>query len=86
MTFTEHEEAFIWECNDCGKIAAFPFSNFYEKKGELKERGWSFRLDEETGYEGAGRSWSHYCAACARKRRKPVDLSQPFRTVRRSEA
>jgi hypothetical protein len=80
--FTEHSDCFLWSCDDCGLEAEFPPSQFYERKDELKARGWLIRCEEETGYEGAGRDWRHYCAACARKRRKPVDLSRPFHSVK----
>ena len=41
MSFEEIESAYIWTCEGCGKIAAFPSSDFYRRKDELKERGCS---------------------------------------------
>jgi len=41
MSFEEIESAYIWTCEGCGKIAAFPSSDFYSRKDELKERGCS---------------------------------------------
>jgi hypothetical protein len=67
--FEEFDGAFCWTCDTCGKEAIFPSSDFYGRKDELKERGWGFSLHEETGHEGWGRSWSHYCPSCNRKRR-----------------
>jgi hypothetical protein len=84
MSFIDLEDAFIWECDDCKMQAIFPPSDFYKRKDELKERGWSFHLHEDTGREDSGRHWSHYCQRCTWKRRKPVDLSKPFHSVKGS--
>ena len=70
MSFEEIESAYIWTCEGCGKIAAFPSSDFYRRKDELKERGWLFSLEEETGREDWGRTWHHYCQRCRDKRRQ----------------
>ena len=77
MSFEEIENAYIWTCEGCGKIAAFPSSDFYRRKDELKERGWEFVLDEETGHEGWGRTWRHYCQPCRRKRQQTSILDRP---------
>jgi hypothetical protein len=84
MSFLEVSDAFVWECDDCGLQAIFPPSDFYGRKDELKERGWLFRLDEETGHEGYGRHWTHYCQRCSWKKRKPLDLSRPFHSIKGS--
>jgi hypothetical protein len=80
MTFYEHSDCFLWQCDgkDCDLEVAFKPNDFMGCVAELRSRGWSFKLEEDSGYEGCGRSWSHYCASCTRKRRKPIDLSKPF--------
>ena len=82
MAFEEIENAFIWTCEGCGKIAAFPPSDFYRRKDELKERGWLFVLEEETGHEGYGRMWHHYCQRCRRERQQTSIWDQRIRTVK----
>ena len=82
MAFEEIENAFIWTCEGCGKIAAFPPSDFYKRKDELKERGWLFSLEEETGREDSGRTWHHYCQRCRHKRQSTNILDRPLRTVK----
>ena len=82
MSFEEYPEAFAWTCDECGKIAAFPPSDFYEHKDELKERGWSFHLDEDTGHEGWGRTWRHYCQRCQHKRRQTSIMDQRIKSVK----
>jgi hypothetical protein len=74
MSFIELDDAFAWKCDSCGKIAAFPPSDFYGRKDELKERGWTFHLDEE----GGGRTWTHYCAYCNHKRRQTSMMDRTF--------
>jgi hypothetical protein len=83
MSFYEQNDCFIWQCDgkDCEMEAIFKPTDFMGCVAELKSRGWSFRLEEDSGREDSGRHWSHYCQRCSWKRRKPVDLSRPFRTV-----
>jgi hypothetical protein len=78
LSFEETESAFIWTCEGCGKIAAFPSSDFYGRKDELKERGWLFSLEEETGHEGWGRTWHHYCQKCRRERQQPNWMDRTY--------
>jgi len=84
MTYIELEEAHVWECNGCGKIAAFPPSDFRARVDELHQRGWAFRLDEETGHEGYGRTWRHFCQKCRRERQQTSIWDQPLRSVKGS--
>ena len=78
MSFEETETAFIWTCEGCGKVAAFPPTDFNSRKDELKERGWRFHLYEETGHEGWGRSWTHSCPKCWKERQQTSILDRRF--------
>ena len=78
MSFEDLEKAYVWECDECGKLAVFPPSDFYGRVDELKARGWSFHLEEETGHEGYGRTWRHYCQRCRSKRQQTSIMDQHF--------
>jgi hypothetical protein len=69
MTFTEHTDCFIWQCDgeDCEKEVMFAPHDFMACVAELKSRGWGFSVYEITGREEGGRTWHHYCAACRQK-------------------
>jgi hypothetical protein len=66
MSFEEHSDCFLWRCDgkDCEKEVLFKPHDFMGCVAELRSRGWSFHLDEDTGREGSGRQWSHYCGRC----------------------
>ena len=75
MSFTEYDDAFVWECNDCGKEVIFPPADFSDCVGELKQRGWSFHRTPS--------EWGHRCSPCTRKARERYKgiLDRPFKTV-----
>ena len=52
MSFSEHEDCMIWQCDTCRLTVEFPPDNFWHAHGELKSRGWSFIRDDGDG------SWS----------------------------
>ena len=58
MSFSEHEDCMIWQCDTCQLTVEFPPDNFWHAHGELKSRGWQFIKDE------GDRSWEHKCAKC----------------------
>src|SRR5262249_13056828 len=84
MSFIELETAFAWRCDtpDCERIAAFKPHDFFGCVAELRARGWSFHLDEDTGREDSGRTWRHYCQRCAHKRRQTSIMDQRIRSVK----
>jgi hypothetical protein len=69
MSFYEHEDCFVWQCDHCQRQAEFPPRNFYACVDELKARGWSF----SRGSEG---EWSHRCKSCQRSAKEI--LNEPF--------
>ena len=78
MSFEEIESAYIWTCEGCGKIAAFPSSDFYRRKDELKERGcssaWRKKLAAKIG--GAlGTTTASDVRTSADKHQSWIDLS-----------
>lgn len=85
MSFQEFSDCFVWSCDgkDCDLKVVFKPHDFMACVAELKSRGWQFCLDEETGHEGWGRDWRHYCQKCERKRRRTSILDQvPGRAVK----
>ena len=84
MSFTEYEDCFSWTCNgkDCGKEVMFKPHDFMACVAELRSRGWSFHLEEDTGHEGWGRTWRHYCQRCRSKRQQTSILDQRIRSVK----
>jgi hypothetical protein len=80
MSFEEYEDCFVWRCNgkDCGKEVVFPPTDFYGRVAELRARGWLFSLVEETGHEGWGRTWTHYCQHCRAKRQQTIWMDRHF--------
>ena len=58
MSFSEHEDCMIWQCDDCGLTHEFPPDSFWLAHGELKSRGWQFIKDDGDG------SWEHKCGKC----------------------
>jgi hypothetical protein len=65
--FEEHEDCFVWRCENCGLRAEFPPSNFFACKDELKARGWRIWRDREG-------DWNHLCGKCVRKEAKGVHV------------
>jgi hypothetical protein len=57
MSFEEHDDCFVWQCNRCGRKAIFPPNNFWGALPELKSRGWEI----DRTYDGG---WSHTCGRC----------------------
>jgi len=53
MSFEDLEEAFIWSCDECGRVVGFKPDDFWACVAELKSRGWGFERSEGT--------WLHYC-------------------------
>jgi hypothetical protein len=78
VSFEEWDIAFLWRCDTCGYEVAFKPRNFYACVDELKERGWLFSLEEETGHEGWGRTWHHYCQRCRRGRQQTSIMDRTF--------
>jgi hypothetical protein len=84
MSFEEHSDSFIWRCNGKGreKEVIFKPHDFFGCVAELKARGWSFVLSEDSGYEGSGRTWAHYCGHCDYKRKQTSIFDRPLREVK----
>jgi hypothetical protein len=56
MSFEEHDDCFLWSCDNCGHEIAFKPHDFYGCVAELKARGWLITHDDER--------WVHRCARC----------------------
>ena len=84
MSFTELDDCFIWRCNgkDCEKEVMFAPNDFFGCVAELRARGWSFHLNEDTGHEGGGRNWTHYCQRCRRERQQTSVFDQRIKSVK----
>jgi hypothetical protein len=61
MAFSEWEDCFVWQCDQCGHTVEFPPTDFWGCVGELKSRRWGFQRHGDGG-------WSHFCGRC----RKPL--------------
>jgi hypothetical protein len=69
MSFTEHDDCFIWRCDKagCGHEAVFAPNDFWSCVAELKSRRWEFFRDSE----GA---WAHHCGKCRRSSASILDM------------
>jgi hypothetical protein len=65
MSFSEHDDCFVWTCDSCNKRAMFPPGDFWRSLRELQSRGWEC-CREEGG-------WLHYCAKHKRSAAQILD-------------
>ena len=75
MSFEEWNDVFIWRCDQCGKEAIFPPSDFFERVDELKARSWSFHRNDDG-------TWDHSCGRCVQKHRQTNILDRTIKSVK----
>ncbi len=78
MSFEDHEDCFLWRCDQCGKLAVFKPHDFHDCVAELRARGWSFSPPERWGED----DWTHTCGYCRHKHKQTNIMDRTFKTVK----